>query len=92
MPVADHAIQMLHTGAEHVQHQHVHEQVEVIGVNESVGDWLIWLQIPLHVGTSWGLAVKGLWALAGLALPLLASTGLVMYWNRVLRHQLKRRG
>ncbi|MFN7915687.1 MAG: PepSY-associated TM helix domain-containing protein [Vicinamibacterales bacterium] len=62
------------------------------GVNESVGDWLIWLQIPLHFGTSWGLAVKGLWALAGLALPLLASTGLVMYWNRVLRHQLKRRG
>lgn len=61
------------------------------GVNRSVGDWVIWLQVPLHVGTSWGLAVKVLWALAGLVLPLLASTGLVMYWNRVLRHQPKSR-
>jgi uncharacterized iron-regulated membrane protein len=60
------------------------------GVNESVGDWLIWIQIPLHFGTSWGLAVKVVWALAGLALPLLAVTGVVMYWNRVLRHAWKR--
>ena len=29
------------------------------------------------------------WALAGLVLPLLAATGLVMYWNRVLRHKWK---
>jgi uncharacterized iron-regulated membrane protein len=60
------------------------------GVNQSVGDWLIWLQIPLHFGTSWGLAVKILWAVVGLVLPLLAVTGLVMYWNRVLRHRWKR--
>jgi len=60
------------------------------GVNESVGDWLIWLQVPLHFGTSWGLAVKMIWAIAGLVLPLLALSGAVMYWNRVLRHRLKR--
>ena len=60
------------------------------GVNESLGDWLIWLQIPLHFGTSWGLAVKLIWATAGLVLPLLAISGAVMYWNRVLRHKLKR--
>jgi Uncharacterized iron-regulated membrane protein len=24
------------------------------GVNQSAGDWFIWLQIPLHFGTSWG--------------------------------------
>lgn len=59
------------------------------GVNESVGDWVIWLQVPLHFGTSWGMTVKVIWALAGLALPLLAITGLVMYWNRVLRHKWK---
>ena len=59
------------------------------GVNESLGDWFIWLQIPLHFGTSWGLPVKIIWAMAGLVLPLLAITGLVMYWNRVLRHMLK---
>ena len=60
------------------------------GVNESLGDWLIWLQIPLHFGTSWGLAIKVIWAIAGLVLPLLAITGLVMYWNRVLRHKWRR--
>lgn len=59
------------------------------GVNESLGDWLIWLQVPLHFGTSWGLAVKMIWATAGLVLPLLAISGAVMYWNRVLRHKLK---
>jgi len=61
------------------------------GVNESLGDWFIWLQIPLHFGTSWGLAIKVIWAMAGLVLPMLAITGLVMYWNRVLRHKLKPR-
>jgi uncharacterized iron-regulated membrane protein len=61
------------------------------GVNESLGDWFIWLQVPLHFGTSWGLLVKMIWAIVGLVLPLLAITGLVMYWNRVLRHRLKRR-
>jgi uncharacterized iron-regulated membrane protein len=60
------------------------------GVNESFGDWLIWLQSPLHFGTSWGLAVKMIRATAGLVPPLLAISGLVMYWNRVLRHRLKR--
>lgn len=54
------------------------------GVNKSLGDWIIWLEIPLHFGTHWGLAVKCLWASMGLALPLLATTGLLMYWNRVL--------
>ena len=54
------------------------------GVNKTLGDWIIWLQIPLHFGTHWGLAVKCLWALLGLSLPLLAVTGLLMYWNRSL--------
>jgi uncharacterized iron-regulated membrane protein len=54
------------------------------GVNKSLGDWIIWLQIPIHFGTHWGFAVKCLWAGAGLALPVLAVTGLLMYWNRVL--------
>jgi len=54
------------------------------GVNKSLGDWIIWLQIPLHFGTHWGMAVKCLWAAFGLALPVLAVTGILMYWNRVL--------
>ncbi len=60
------------------------------GVNQSLGDWIIWLQVPLHFGTYWGLGVKMVWAAAGLAIPLLAVTGLLMYWNRALRRRWKR--
>jgi uncharacterized iron-regulated membrane protein len=60
------------------------------GVNKSLGDWIIWSQVPLHFGTYWGLGVKVVWAAAGLAIPLLAVTGLLMYWNRWLRKRWKR--
>jgi uncharacterized iron-regulated membrane protein len=60
------------------------------GINRSLGDWTIWLQAPLHFGTSWGLGVKIVWAVAGLALPLLLITGALMYWNRSLRRVWKR--
>ncbi len=59
------------------------------GVNQSLGDWIIWSQVPLHFGTYWGLGVKLVWAAAGLAIPLLAITGLLMYWNRALRRRWK---
>jgi uncharacterized iron-regulated membrane protein len=61
------------------------------GVNASLGDWVVWLQVPLHFGTYWGLSVKIVWCAAGLAIPLLAVTGLLMYWNRALRKKWKRR-
>jgi uncharacterized iron-regulated membrane protein len=60
------------------------------GVNQSLGDWIVWLEVPLHFGTYWGWAVKVLWAAAGLAIPLLAVTGLWMYWNRALRRKWKK--
>ena len=60
------------------------------GVNQSLGDWLIWLQVPLHFGTYWGLGVKLVWAACGLAIPLLTVTGLLMYWNRALRRKWRR--
>ncbi len=52
------------------------------GVNESLGDGIIWLQVSLHDGTYWGWGAKILWDAAGLAIPLLAATGLLMHWNR----------
>jgi uncharacterized iron-regulated membrane protein len=58
------------------------------GQNQSAGDWILWAMHPLHFGTLWGTAVETLWALAGIALAILASTGLLMYWNRFLRHQV----
>jgi uncharacterized iron-regulated membrane protein len=62
------------------------------GVNQSLGDWIIWSQVPWHFGTYWGLSVKLVWAAAGLAIPLLAVTGLLMYWNRWLRRKWRRLG
>ena len=61
-----------------------------LGVNQTVGDWMIWLQIPLHFGTYWGLGVKILWAVLGLAIPVLGVTGVLMYWNRFLRRKIHR--
>src|ERR1700693_593881 len=60
------------------------------GVNKSLGDWFIWSQVPLHFGVYWGLGVKIVWAILGLAVPMLAVTGLLMYWNRTLRKIWKR--
>jgi uncharacterized iron-regulated membrane protein len=62
------------------------------GVNQSLGDWIIWSQVPLHFGTYWGLSVKIIWALAGLAIPLLTVSGILMYWNRWLRRKWKQLG
>jgi uncharacterized iron-regulated membrane protein len=54
------------------------------GKRETAGDWFIWLMAPLHFGMYWGLGVKILWAFLGILLPLLAITGVLMYWNRYL--------
>ena len=54
----------------------------------SLGDWILWLMHPLHFGTEWGLLVKVVWFLLGLSMAVLALTGLLMYWNRCLRHKL----
>lgn len=54
----------------------------------SAGDWILWLMHPLHFGTEWGLLVKVLWFVLGLSPAVLALTGLMMYWNRCLRHKL----
>ena len=59
------------------------------GVNQSLSDWFIWLQVPLHFGTYWGLSFKILWAILGLTIPMLTVTGAIMYWNRALRRKWK---
>jgi uncharacterized iron-regulated membrane protein len=58
------------------------------GQNYSLGDWLLWSMQPLHFGTLWGLSIKILWFLLGLSLAVLTATGLIMYWNRYLRHHM----
>jgi hypothetical protein len=58
------------------------------GQNRTAGDWILWTMHPLHSGTLWGIFFKLIWAFCGLALAILPITGLLMYWNRFLRHQL----
>ena len=58
------------------------------GRNATLGDWMLWLFVPLHFGTSWGLWGKVTWSAFGLVLPLLVMTGALMYWNRWLRKRL----
>ena len=48
-----------------------------------------WLA-DLHFGEYWGFGVKLLWAALGLALPVLAITGALMYWNRFLAKKWRR--
>ena len=58
------------------------------GRNQTAGDWVLWAMHPLHYGTLWGRWVKVVWALVGLSLAVLSISGVLMYWNRWLRHTL----
>jgi uncharacterized iron-regulated membrane protein len=52
---------------------------------QSAGDlFLKWIG-PLHVGSFGGIGVKVLWSFLALSFPALAVTGLLMWWNRVLK-------
>lgn len=68
-----------------------HIETRVPPPNRTAGDWLVWSMKPLHFGTEWGFAVKVLWAILGLSLPLLTITGALMYWNRSLSKLVRRR-
>jgi len=71
------------------QHNGEHLLTWYRGVNRTFGDWLLWLFVPLHFGTSFGIVGKIIWAAAGPAFPALSTTGLLMYWNRWLSKQLR---
>ncbi len=55
----------------------------------TTGDVVVTWMGLLHMGGFGGLPVKVVWAAAALAFPLLAVTGLVMWWNRVVRRGLR---
>jgi uncharacterized iron-regulated membrane protein len=60
--------------------------------DRKVGDNLASFLGPLHTGHFSGLAVKIVWALMGMVLPLMFITGVVMWWNRVAGPRLRRGG
>jgi uncharacterized iron-regulated membrane protein len=59
--------------------------------DRKAGDHIAGFLGPLHAGHFGGLAVKVVWASAGMALPLLFLTGVVVWCNRVVMPRLRRR-
>ena len=51
----------------------------------SAGDQVMKWMGPLHVGSFGGLGVKLLWSILALSFPVLAITGTIMWWRRVIR-------
>jgi uncharacterized iron-regulated membrane protein len=56
----------------------------------SAGDFVMAWAGAAHTGNFGGLPIKILWAVFGLAPPLLFVTGALMWWNRVVRKKLGR--
>jgi uncharacterized iron-regulated membrane protein len=52
----------------------------------SAGDQLMKWMGPLHIGSFGGLGVKILWSILALSFPVLAITGTIMWWRRVVRN------
>jgi uncharacterized iron-regulated membrane protein len=56
----------------------------------NAGDVIVDWIVPLHFGNFGGLGVKIAWAILGLAPALLAITGFLMWWSRVVRPRMLR--
>lgn len=73
-------------------HPHTGEVLSVDDFRERrIGDHAVSWIGPLHTGHFGGVAIKTIWALAGLAMPALLITGFIMWTNRVLAPKLRRR-
>jgi uncharacterized iron-regulated membrane protein len=59
--------------------------------SRSIEDTIAWF-VRLHFGRAYGLGVKVIWAILGLAPIALVVTGALMWWNRVVRPSLRRHG
>lgn len=56
--------------------------------DRTAGDRLLrWLG-PIHAGNFAGMWSKIVWCAAGLLMAVMAATGLIMWWNRVVRRRL----
>jgi len=50
-------------------------------------DWLVRLLVNLHFGRNWGMTVKWLWMVLGLAPAVLFVTGFITWWSRVVKRR-----
>jgi uncharacterized iron-regulated membrane protein len=62
------------------------------GSDVPAGDATLAWMGRLHTGAFGGPTITVAWFLLGLAPPLMAVTGLVMWWNRVVRRRVEARG
>jgi uncharacterized iron-regulated membrane protein len=61
------------------------EREDTALVAMSAGDQVMKWMGPLHVGSFAGLGVKTLWSVLALSFPVLAISGVIMWWRRVVR-------
>jgi uncharacterized iron-regulated membrane protein len=55
----------------------------------AIGDKILRWPAYLHFGNRWGWPIEVLWVILGLVPVLLFITGMIMWWNRVLRPALR---
>ena len=60
------------------------------GSPRTAGDIVMAWVRPLHVGSFGGIFIKAAWLVLGLAPPLLFMSGMIMWWNRVVRERWAR--
>jgi uncharacterized iron-regulated membrane protein len=59
--------------------------------SRAIDDTIAWL-VRLHFGRAYGVGMKVIWAILGLAPIALFVTGALMWWHRVVRPSLRRHG
>jgi uncharacterized iron-regulated membrane protein len=65
------------------------EPLDVSSRKLRFGDQALYWLAQLHFGRFAGIPVKIIWTIVGLAPAVLFLTGLLMWWNRVLRPWLR---
>ena len=68
------------------------EPIDPESFDPRVGDTVLYWVAYVHFGRFGGDVTKWIWATVGLVPPTLFVTGLVMWWNRVLRRRFRRVG
>ena len=56
----------------------------------AIGDKILRWPAYLHFGNRWGWPIEALWVILGLIPVLLFVTGIIMWWNRLVRPALRR--
>ncbi len=63
---------------------------KISSADRATGNTLLsWISV-IHFGRFGGIAIKILWSLMGLSLPVLSVSGCILWWRRIVRPRLRR--